>query len=456
MDLESRTFNDTKMISAAEESVGFKITKIVFYLIILSCSTFGNSMVVYTICSSRRMRAAVSNLLILSLAVCDLLTPLVSIPLDFALEEHSYRWIYGPFLCKVLWPLSTLLSTSSSLTLAAISFDRYRNIMHPFRSRLTARQIKIIVPCVFLFSLLAVSPYMHVLRLNGKSCQEHWSQFAYRQSYTMFLFLVQYAIPLLFMSIMYTLALKNLHTTSLRTSRCRSPTVAKEQYMPKRRRVSLMPRVTRESGKELQMSPRPRRFSLPVNKRKNCTQETNAREMEKQENMLDCKAEDALVASSTVCRKYLHPEDGTKNHNSGHNTTRSRMVLRRLSTCFSMTDEQEKKNLRATKMFVAVVAVFALFMFPNQVVWLWADFGGGHKVAHFNQATIICWLFTYTNSVCNWIIYAYMNKDFRSGFKRIYRKIKRLTCASYIHERKISLHVSTEVGTRSTETNSEQ
>lgn len=441
--------NDTRF---NVEPVAFKATKIVFYFIIICCSTLGNSMVIYTICSSKRLKATSSNHLILTLALCDLLTPLISIPLDFALEEHLYRWVYSPFLCKVIWPLSTLLSTASSFTLAAISMDRYRNIMHPFRSRLTPRQIKVIIFLVFLFSLLTVLPYINALGVTDESCYEHWEKFVYRQIYTLFLFFVQYAIPLVFMSIMYTLALKNLHSTSLKTWSNRSPVSAKGENsvtnISLKRRTSLMPRVMtnrKESGRELRELPRPRRFSLPVNKRKHSDQE---KIMENGEIENYKRKSSSVADDKAVYRQFLHPEDGPRCTHRGN----SYKLVRPGGSYprFSLSDIQEEQNLRATKMFVGVVVVFAIFMFPNQIVWLWADFGGGHKMPHFNQATIICWLFTYTNSVCNWIIYAFLNKEFRSGFKKVFRKIKVCTCNDYISEEKSSTRMTSEGGSRST------
>ena len=430
------------------ESVEFKATKIVFYFIIICFSTLGNTMVMYTICSSKRMRSTSSNHLILTLAACDLLTPLVSIPLDLALEEHNYQWVYGAFLCKIIWPLSTLLSTASSLTLAAISFDRYRNIMHPFKSRLTPHQIKLTIFSLFLFSLLAVLPYSHVLTLSGGVCREHWSKFVFRQTYTLFLFFVQYAIPLVFMSIMYALALKNLHSSSSRTWNSRSPETAKEKKVIKRlsftRRMSLMPNIMskKDDGRELRLSPRPRRFSLPLNKRKHSNQEKIAENEESESEM----AKNLLVPNeNTVYQQFLHPQDCVKCTHKGKNYKRIRTSL---SLRFSLSDIQEEQNLRATKMFIGVVVVFAIFMFPNQIAWLWADFGGGHQAPHFNQATIICWLFTYTNSVCNWIIYAFLNKEFRSGFKKIFNKFKVGKCPKY--RGKDSVRIVSEGGSRST------
>jgi len=106
------------------ESSEFKTLKLFLYFIILIFSSLGNGLVFYLISCNRRLRQTSSNRLLLNLCACDFLTPLLSIPFDLALEERNYVWPYGAFMCRVLWPASTLTTTASALTLAAISLDR--------------------------------------------------------------------------------------------------------------------------------------------------------------------------------------------------------------------------------------------------------------------------------------------------------------------------------------------
>ncbi|KAK3746592.1 hypothetical protein QZH41_004039 [Actinostola sp. cb2023] len=285
------------------------------------------------------MRSA-SHLLVMNLAVCDFFTPLVSIPFDFALEENDYAWFYGDFMCKILYPAATFSTTTSSLTLAAISLDRYRLLMHPFKRKLSSNQIKVIIVSIYVFSGALVSPYTYVLNVQGSSCGEHWPRVLYRQMYTMGLFLFQYAIPLIFMTVMYTLAIINLYSTSAKVKQC-----------------SIQGRSSRKY--QVNGSPRKRGF-LKVN------------------------------FKSAFKRKL---------------------------------DVEENPNVRATKMFMAVVVVFTVFMFPNQILWLWVDYGNGSAQPNHAQTAIICWLFTYTNSVVNPIIFAIFSKEFRVGFKGVFRLI---------------------------------
>ena len=106
-------------------------------------------------------------------------------------------------------------------------------------------------------------------------------------------------------------------------------------------------------------------------------------------------------------------------------------------------------------MFIVVVVVFAIFMFPNQVVWLWADFGGGINSPDFTKLSIICWLFTYTNCVVNPVIFGVFSKDFRKGFKRIFKSIIGCCETSALKDRteRLQFQSITKTGSDSTESN---
>lgn len=336
---------DTTSLDITNNSSVFKTAKIVFYFLILVLSTFGNGMLIYIICSTRKMRTA-TNYLIFNLAVCDFLTPIFSIPFDFALEENNYKWFYRGFMCKFIYPAATFTVTSSALSLAIISLDRYRIIMHPYKTRLTSKQILYSIGGLNVFSAGCVAPYSYVLRLDGDQCREVWGKFAYRQAYTACLFLVQYALPLLFMAVMYALALVNLYHSSGRTQKMRSSNPLKTV------------RINNNNAKSWK-----------------------------------------------------------------NTTTKPRPLLRSVSfRNKSLFQERTNANIRATKMFITVVIVFAIFMLPNQVVWLWSDFGGGHKSSSFGKIVIICWLFTYANCVSNPIIFALFSPDFRHGFLKLCKK----------------------------------
>ena len=320
-------------------SGNFEIAKHVLYGIILALSIVGNTTVIHIIRTRRKVRKTSYILLVLNLAVCDLITPTLSIPFDWAYEDFGQEWIFGKVLCTLLWPLQTLFSTSSALTLTMICYDRYRAVVHPFKARrVTKTHIKRCILAIHLISLIFMVPYAVVLRQEGGECIEKWPTPVsnYRKAYTLALFLVQYGMPLVLMIALHTRALKTLfgHSSEDDLLRDRSKSVL-----------------------------------------------SNARN---------------LFSTSTT----------------------SLQSMKRL--CLT-----KERNIRVTKMFVLVVTVFALSMFPNQVLWLWVDFGHGADNEHFLLISVVCRLFTYSNSVLNPIIYGFYSREFRSGKKKLKRPVRK-------------------------------
>lgn len=79
----------------------FRIINIALYVVVFVLSCVGNSLVVSVIVGVKAMRTP-PHLLILNLAVCDLITPVVGIPFDLALEELDHKWPFGKVMCKIL------------------------------------------------------------------------------------------------------------------------------------------------------------------------------------------------------------------------------------------------------------------------------------------------------------------------------------------------------------------
>ena len=334
------------------EYVEFRITRITLYVAILVLSCFGNSLVAIVIVKARRMRAS-SNIFILNLALCDFITPALSIPFDLALEERNYIWSFGKAMCKTLWPFQTVFSTSSTLTLAAISLDRFRILVKPFTGHISTGKSAMFLFIIHAFSIGLCIPYFIALDYNESemSCSESWTSVHYRQTYTIVLFLCQYALPLITMTIAYVLIYHSLHSDLTRL---------------------------------------------------------------------------LSVASESRDRRS-HSRTSTFSKDS-------------------MEFKRKEQNIRLAKMFVIVVVVFAISMFPNQVLWLWVDFGNGADHKYFHYISVVCRICTYANSVLNPFIYALKSREFRSGFARIGRTtvmqpLRKISSETRKYVRKVSRNV---------------
>ncbi|KAI3413941.1 hypothetical protein GPALN_011412 [Globodera pallida] len=91
---------------------------------------FGNALVILAVCRDRSLRT-VTNLLIMSLAISDLLVALCVMFFAVYFEWNSFIWDLGPTLCNLYIGADVACSTASILNLLAISIDRYIAISHP-------------------------------------------------------------------------------------------------------------------------------------------------------------------------------------------------------------------------------------------------------------------------------------------------------------------------------------
>ncbi|XP_005319134.2 D(1B) dopamine receptor [Ictidomys tridecemlineatus] len=92
---------------------------------------FGNVLVCAAIVRSRHLRAKMTNVFIVSLAVSDLFVALLVMPWKAVAEVAGY-WPFGAF-CDVWVAFDIMCSTASILNLCIISVDRYWAISRPFR-----------------------------------------------------------------------------------------------------------------------------------------------------------------------------------------------------------------------------------------------------------------------------------------------------------------------------------
>lgn len=232
------------MPETADIFIGITVANVV----ILILNTIGNFLVIQAIVRTSRLRTA-SNFLVANLAFCDLMSPLLNIPIDISVEVSSGAWHYGPAVCRIIWPLATMMTTSSALTLVAISIDRSRALRHPFVTKLTISQAVGTVLFIHTVSLIVIIPYSLASVIVDGQCGEDWSEsiFTSRQ-YTLIIFHVQYLMPLIVLALVYSCAACYLRRCSLslvkleeRTDSC----VEQSETRSLRRRRSTAPNSPR-------------------------------------------------------------------------------------------------------------------------------------------------------------------------------------------------------------------
>lgn len=169
----------------------------IVYIIIFILGMIGNIAMIFLLKRRRcRRRESPSNLLLLHVVFSETSVLLLNIPFDISLIHVGHRWIFGPAMCKILWPLQTLSLGSFVWTLTLLSYQRYRGIVNPCKPKLSTRSLNQIVLTIWVLSFAVVVPYGIFLEYQNDNCIETWN-LQTRKCFTIIFFVVQYALPLI-------------------------------------------------------------------------------------------------------------------------------------------------------------------------------------------------------------------------------------------------------------------
>lgn len=175
--------------------------------------TIGNVLVLKAVFTTKRRK--ISDYLIVNLCVTDLGSCVISIPLDLV-ERAWTSFPFGSLLCKIVYPFQTILMASSVMTLLAMSYERYRMIVTPFKRHIRPRTAMYIIVSAWLISIVVVIPYMMVLKLQDDQCLENWPKDIHRKAFTLGNFILLYALPMIVITGSYTSIVRNLFQDSKR------------------------------------------------------------------------------------------------------------------------------------------------------------------------------------------------------------------------------------------------
>ncbi|XP_061903901.1 D(1B) dopamine receptor-like [Entelurus aequoreus] len=183
------------------------VTGCLLFLLIL-WTLLGNILVCSAVLRTRHLRAKVTNIFIVSLALSDLLVAVLVMPWKAVAEVAGY-WPFGTF-CSVWVAFDIMCSTASILNLCVISVDRYWAISSPFRyeRKMTERVAFVMIAVTWTLSLLIsfipVQLNWHraasgTLNSSSESCDSSLSR-----EYAISSSLVSFYIPVAIMIVTYT------------------------------------------------------------------------------------------------------------------------------------------------------------------------------------------------------------------------------------------------------------
>lgn len=284
-------------------------------------------------------------------------------------QNEGGRWVWKTtnkkLICKQVF----------SLKLRAINFQlafRYRAVLHPWKPRFSSFQTTVIIVSTWLLSFLLVLPYSMSLKIQDGYCKEDWSHPVSVKIYTMGLFVFQFALPLLIITVAYIMVAKKLRQQATRIERNR---------------------VTYGSYK---VTGCPERSIQPTHP----------------------------LTISDMFSSYHPPARRSSVLKKSNDPSKQELVF---PIAWNKKEERRlKRTAKITKMLVTVVAFYAVCMLPNQVVWLWYEFGAGENWEHFLEFRTFGSIMVYVNSCVNPLLYAGMNEEFRNGFGKFLFFLKHL------------------------------
>lgn len=102
----------------------FKPVIIPCYVLVVVVGVFGNYLLLYVICRTRKMHN-VTNLFIGNLAFSDMLMCVTCVPFTLAYAFNPHGWIFGRSMCYLVFLVQPVTVYVSVFTLTAIAVDRW-------------------------------------------------------------------------------------------------------------------------------------------------------------------------------------------------------------------------------------------------------------------------------------------------------------------------------------------
>jgi len=190
----NQTEEGTTSLSGAERNF-----KTVFYCCLFILGSLGNLMVIVVVKGKRKR--TINDYFILNLAVSDLTFLWFSLPFyTYELFQEFYK---NAFYCKLIWPMMSITLSVSVFTLASMAVERCRGIINPLQPRIKLQATMVWILVIWICAFVSMFPLMIVTRPDKVLCFEAWPETYYRQAYTAVLFALQYAIPLIVITIAY-------------------------------------------------------------------------------------------------------------------------------------------------------------------------------------------------------------------------------------------------------------
>ena len=199
-------------------SLEFVLTLFMYGLICV-VGLVGNGLVIFVITRYTKMKT-VTNMYILNLSIADLVF-LLGMPMIMTTYINK-GWLFGFACCKIYYMLTCINMFTGSFTLTVMSGDRFLAVCYPINSMRyrTPKYALIVIALTWIVSFLVMLPVVLYAQTIHKgddhySCVIKWPSKANQGSkiFTFYNLVLGFVLPVLLISVLYTLLIIRLRTT---------------------------------------------------------------------------------------------------------------------------------------------------------------------------------------------------------------------------------------------------
>eukprot|EP00794_Sanderia_malayensis_P007737 gene7737-8577_t len=215
----SQSHNKTTLYNSQQQNVAYTTGESMrtayvftgFYATIFIIGVTGNILLLLTVLT-KQMRS-VTNIFLGNLAVADLITCLLSLPI--IVMKLYVDWPLGKFVCLFIYPLTDVFVSVSVCTLCAIMLDRFRAIVYPLARKLSLKMTLGVTVAIWILSIAIVGIPLIVLykfeTVSGQDyCYMEWPSRVYSHTYRLGIFIFLYIIPVFLIFFCYVCIRKSI------------------------------------------------------------------------------------------------------------------------------------------------------------------------------------------------------------------------------------------------------
>ncbi|XP_067664478.1 D(1) dopamine receptor-like [Haliotis asinina] len=392
------------------------LAAILFLVVLMLTGLLGNTLVFYVY--AFKFKHSTTRCYILALAVFDLISCVISIPVE--ITDMRFNYTFGQYgFCKIMRVFVTFSSMSSGAVLVAVAVDRYKKICRPFKGQTTPFVAKVAIMICSLASFILSLPAAILygsrtvptddVNVNGSDCStaDEYIKTPYPLIYNSVQFFV-FISSTLSLVVLYSLIWRQV----VRQQTFRRSFSAE----PNRKRPLKIVVTQRDQTSETNNTSDDFLSSSTEADANKASKDTKSPRNSRTaiELTVNPKLEEGGCCSATTS-KSAKLSAGTKSKGP-HNMTKS-----------SSTSSPRQKGQKTTFMLFLITLVFVLSFLPH--LGLMATRAANKHVFDDLRGTAMTaynlFLRSYfINSASNPIIYSFCNEHFRRELYRLWRKLK--------------------------------